>query len=152
MFALRRHLLTKSKLTMSQQLLTSQKIDELLKFVKSLPATSESKQSSNASNDDRFYLTTAINYTNGRPHIGHAYEAITSDIICRYHRIYGRDVFFLTGTDEHGQKVANTAASKGLTPKELCDENVAVFKELNQKLRISNDYYVRTTDADHYTV
>ena len=99
---------------MSQQLLTSQKIDELLKFVTKLPSSGESKQDNSESkydesygeNKERFYLTTAINYTNGRPHIGHAYEAVTSDVIARYHRIYGRNVFFLTGTDEHGQKVS----------------------------------------------
>lgn len=110
MFVLR-NALTKSRLsyTMSASLLTSQKIDELLAFVSKLPSSGESKEESkyndNNYTDDRFYLTTAINYTNGRPHIGHAYEAITSDVISRYHRIYGRKVFFLTGTDEHGQKV-----------------------------------------------
>ena len=110
MFVLR-NALTKSRLsyTMSASLLTSQKIDELLAFVSRLPNSGESKEESkyndNNYTDDRFYLTTAINYTNGRPHIGHAYEAITSDVISRYHRIYGRNVFFLTGTDEHGQKV-----------------------------------------------
>ena len=108
-----RHLLTKSRLSfkMNQQLLTSQKIDELLKFVTALPRSSddikipENKyQDNDDKENDRYYLTTAINYTNGRPHIGHAYEAVTSDVIARYHRVYGRNVFFLTGTDEHGQK------------------------------------------------
>eukprot|EP01084_Bolivina_argentea_P166615 289233_1 len=142
---------------MTQQLSTLQKIDELLKFVTSLPTTTtntESKQQTSEQKynheDDKFYITTAIYYTNGKPHIGHAYEAVTSDIIARYHRIYGRNVFFLTGTDEHGEKVAKTASSKGLTPKELCDENVIAFKELNNLFQITNDYFIRTTDPNHY--
>eukprot|EP01083_Nonionella_stella_P061558 160392_1 len=158
MLILRSHLITTRRLTMkSHSLLTSQKIDELLKFVTSLPGQSSQQRQLSSSIDEskydennKFYLTTAINYTNGKPHIGHAYEAVTSDVICRYHRNYGRDVFFLTGTDEHGQKVANTAEKQNKTPKQLCDENVAVFKQLNNKLRISNDYYIRTTDSDHY--
>ena len=102
MFALRRLLTTRRPIMLS----TSQKIDELLKFVSTLShSTSISAESKHSDDDDRFYITTAINYTNGLPHIGHAYEAVTSDVIARYHRIYGRKVWFLTGTDEHGQKV-----------------------------------------------
>jgi methionyl-tRNA synthetase len=96
-------------------------------------------------------LTTAINYTNGPPHIGHAYEGVVSDIIVRYHRVFGRDTFFLTGTDEHGQKIADTAADKGLArPKDLCDEMVPIFKELNEKLNVQPDHFVRTTHDYHY--
>jgi tRNA synthetases class I (M) len=77
---------------------------------------------------ERFYLTTAINYTNGNPHIGHAYEAITSDCISRYHRMYGRRVFFQTGTDEHGQKIANAAEAQGKQPIDLCDHYAGNFQ------------------------
>jgi methionyl-tRNA synthetase len=95
------------------------------------------------------YLTTAINYTNGPPHIGHAYEAILADIIARYHRSVGRQVYFLTGTDEHGQKIAKTAFELQLTPQELCDQNQTLFQNLNEKLGISNDYFIRTTNLHH---
>lgn len=71
---------------------------------------------------DKFYLTTAIDYVNGAPHIGHAYEKILTDIIARHFSQRCNDVFFLTGTDEHGIKIQKTAAEKGITPKELCDE------------------------------
>src|ERR671926_404257 len=72
----------------------------------------------------RYYITTAIAYPNGAPHIGHAYEAIATDAIARFMRLDGYDVFFLTGTDEHGQKIQQTAAKEGLTPRELVDRNV----------------------------
>jgi len=104
---------------------------------------------SNARAGSRFYITTAINYANGAPHMGHAYEAVTADVIARYHRAFGREVFFLTGSDEHGQKIADTAAEAGLEPIELVDRAVTGFKRLNEKLNISNDFYVRTTSADH---
>ena len=97
----------------------------------------------------KFYLSTAINYANGAPHLGHAYEAITSDIISRYHRVVGRDVFFLTGADEHGQKVATNAAKLGKAPIEVCDMYVDGFKKLNARCNISNDGYVRTTSERH---
>ncbi len=90
---------------------TSTKIQVLLDFLETLPNNdTEEKQPSPPPQrpGNKFYITTAISYTNGVPHIGHAYEAIVSDVIARYHRIYGREVFFLTGTDEHGQKVAYT--------------------------------------------
>jgi methionyl-tRNA synthetase len=98
---------------------------------------------------EKFYLTTAINYTNGLPHMGHAYEGLTSDVICRYHRGYGRDVFFMTGTDEHGQKIAESAEKEGLTPIQLCDKYVTNFKALNKRMCISNNFYVRTTLPKH---
>jgi len=99
---------------------------------------------------ERFYVTTAINYTNGNPHIGHAYEAVTSDVIARYQRMVGKQVFFLTGTDEHGQKVATTAEGSGMTPIELCDKYAGNFRALNKCLRISNDFFVRTTMPEHH--
>ncbi|CBZ51090.1 methionine--tRNAligase, related [Neospora caninum Liverpool] len=101
---------------------------------------------------ERFYITTAINYTNGPPHMGHVYEAVTSDVVARFHRIAGKEVFFLTGTDEHGQKIANTAERVGKTPQEICDFFAAGFQEMNKKLHISNDQYIRTTQADHKAV
>jgi methionyl-tRNA synthetase len=98
-----------------------------------------------------YYLTTAISYPNGRPHIGHAYEAIASDAIARFQRLSGRDVFFTTGTDEHGLKMAQTARNRGISPRELADEMSAAFKEMDDALNISYDRFIRTTDADHYT-
>jgi len=97
-----------------------------------------------------YYITTAINYTNGPAHIGHAYEAATSDVLARYHRLLGdQSVYFLTGTDEHGQKIANTAADMGKQPIEICDKYVSGFKVLNQRMLISNDDFIRTTTDRH---
>ena len=77
-----------------------------------------------------FYITTAINYVNGAPHLGHAYEAITTDVLARHHRQRGEDVFFLTGTDEHGEPVADAARAQGIEPKELADRNAERFRAL----------------------
>src|SRR6201996_5416575 len=96
-----------------------------------------------------FYITTAIDYVNGVPHVGHAYEKIATDVIARHMRQRGGDVFFLTGADEHGEPVADAAAAEGITPQELADRNVARFKALLPVLDISNDFYVRTTDEGH---
>ena len=96
-----------------------------------------------------FYITTAIDYVNGVPHVGHAYEKIATDVIARHMRQRGGDVFFLTGADEHGEPVADAAAAEGITPQELADRNVARFKALLPMLEISNDFYVRTTDEGH---
>jgi len=98
---------------------------------------------------DAFYLTTAINYTNGPPHFGHAYEAVCADVIARYHRLAGRRVFFLTGTDEHGQKVEQAALAAGRSPQEHCDAYAAVFKRLDHELMVSFDRFIRTTEPDH---
>ncbi len=97
----------------------------------------------------RFYITTPIYYVNDVPHIGHAYTTIAADILARYNRLKGADVFFLTGTDEHGQKVEKAAKDKGRTPKEHADIMVENFKTLWKKLNISNDAFIRTTDAGH---
>lgn len=97
----------------------------------------------------KYYLTTAIAYTNGYPHIGHAYEFMTSDILVRYHRVLGFDTYFLTGSDEHGQKVANSAEKAGRTPLNHCDIFVNAFKALNQRLAITCSDYQRTTDPEH---
>ncbi|MGH2910655.1 MAG: class I tRNA ligase family protein [Solirubrobacteraceae bacterium] len=96
-----------------------------------------------------FLITTAIDYVNGSPHLGHAYEKIATDVIARHMRQRGGDVFFLTGADEHGEPIADTAAAEGITPQELVDRSVASFKALLQALDISNDFYVRTTDEGH---
>jgi methionyl-tRNA synthetase len=97
----------------------------------------------------RFYLTTAIDYANGDPHLGHAFEKIGADAIARYHRLIGDDVRFCMGMDEHGQKVAQTAAARGVEPQALVDELAARFRALWTKLDISNTRWVRTTDAHH---
>jgi methionyl-tRNA synthetase len=97
-----------------------------------------------------YYITTAISYPNGAPHIGHAYEAIATDAIARFMRLDGRDVFFLTGTDEHGMKMQQTAAREGITARELSDRNVLRFKEMVKRLNCSNDEFIRTTEPRHY--
>jgi methionyl-tRNA synthetase len=96
-----------------------------------------------------FYITTAISYVNGAPHLGHAYEAIATDAIARHMRQRGEDVFFLTGTDEHGEPVADAAHAQGLEPRELADRNAERFKALMPQLEISNDFFIRTTDPEH---
>ena len=101
-------------------------------------AAKPSKRAAPAAAGERFYVTTAINYANGAPHMGHAYEGITSDVVARYHKAYGREVFFLTGADEHGQKIADTAAAAGVEPIALVDKHVAQFQELNKKLAVEN--------------
>jgi len=98
---------------------------------------------------NKFYVATAIAYSNGSPHFGHAYEFIVADVLARYHRVAGKEVFFLTGTDEHGQKVAETATREGLKPIELCDKYVEEFKVLHKQLNISFDGFIRTTDEKH---
>ncbi len=97
----------------------------------------------------RFYLTTAIAYPNGRPHMGHAYEAITTDVIARFKRLDGHEVRFLTGTDEHGLKIAQAATAAGTSPRAYVDTMSAPFMALDQQLGISFDRFIRTTDADH---
>lgn len=97
----------------------------------------------------RFYITTAIDYANGDPHLGHAYEKIGADAIARYHRLAGHDVHFLMGMDEHGQKVAQTAAEREMAPQELVDELAGRFGAMWTRLNISNDQFIRTTDPAH---
>ncbi|MGP5227114.1 methionine--tRNA ligase [Arthrobacter rhombi] len=96
-----------------------------------------------------FYITTAISYPNGDPHIGHAYEFIATDAMARFKRLDGGDVFFLTGTDEHGQKMLQTAEKEGITPRQLAQRNSDVFQEAQDELGISYDRFIRTTDVDH---
>ncbi len=97
-----------------------------------------------------YYITTAISYPNGAPHIGHAYEVIATDVLARFKRLDGYDVRFLTGTDEHGQKMQQTAEREGLTARELADRNAARFRAMDDALNISYDRFIRTTDPDHY--
>ncbi len=103
-----------------------------------------------ASRGNIFYITTAIAYPNGQPHIGHAYEAIATDAIARFQRLDGKDVFFLTGTDEHGLKMIQTAQNEGLSPSELATRNAARFKEMDERLNISFDRFIRTTEQQHH--
>src|SRR5438067_7703201 len=98
----------------------------------------------------RYYVTTAISYPNGVPHIGHAYEAIATDAIARFMRLDGRDVFFLTGTDEHGMKMQQTAAREGITPRELTERNVPRFRAMVERMNCSNDDFIRTTEERHH--
>jgi methionyl-tRNA synthetase len=97
-----------------------------------------------------FYITTAISYPNGPPHIGHAYEAIATDAIARFMRLDGYDVYFLTGTDEHGQKMLQTAAREGLTARQLRDRNVPCFEAMVERLECSNDDFIHTTEERHH--
>src|SRR3984885_5839425 len=96
-----------------------------------------------------FYITTAISYVNGVPHLGHAYEASATDVIARHMRQRNEDVFFLTGTDEHGEPVADAAKAQGLEPQAMADQNAERFKALMPQLDASNDFFIRTTDEEH---
>jgi methionyl-tRNA synthetase len=97
-----------------------------------------------------YYITTAIAYPNGQPHIGHAYEAIATDALARFQRLDGKDVFFLTGTDEHGQKMVQTAAAEGMSAAALADRNAARFREMDEVLNVSFDRFIRTTEPAHH--
>ncbi|MFK4507578.1 methionine--tRNA ligase [Bradyrhizobium daqingense] len=100
--------------------------------------------------DNVFYITTAIAYPNGSPHIGHAYEAISTDVLARFARLDGKDVFFLTGTDEHGQKMVQTAAGENMSVSALAARNAGRFKEMDQRLNVSFDRFIRTTEEQHH--
>ncbi|CAD7044588.1 methionine--tRNA ligase [Pseudorhizobium endolithicum] len=97
-----------------------------------------------------YYITTAISYPNGKPHIGHAYELIATDAMARFQRLDGKDVFFLTGTDEHGQKMQQTARAEGIEPAALAARNSAEFREMGRLLNASNDDFIRTTEPRHH--
>ena len=96
-----------------------------------------------------FYVTTPIYYVNAAPHLGHAYTTIGADILARHMRQRGEEVFFLTGTDEHGEPVAQAAERAGVTPKELADTNAARFQDLMPRINASIDYFIRTSDPRH---
>lgn len=99
---------------------------------------------------ENFYITTAISYVNGLPHLGHAYEAILTDVMARFQRLDGKNVMFLTGTDEHGEKVHKTAEKNNMSAQEFADLNAAGFKKMTGTLNISNDDFIRTTEPRHY--
>jgi len=99
---------------------------------------------------EKYYITTPIFYPNGHPHIGHAYNAVACDVLARFQRADGKRVFFLSGTDEHGLKMQQTALKEGITPLELADRNTALFQRMMQVLNISNDDFIRTTQARHH--
>jgi methionyl-tRNA synthetase len=96
-----------------------------------------------------YYVTTPIYYVNGEPHLGHAYTTIAADVLARHMRQRGEDVFFLTGTDEHGEPVTQAAEALGITPRELGDRNAVRFKELAATVNVTNDFFIRTTDPEH---
>ncbi|MFN4241964.1 MAG: methionine--tRNA ligase [Tepidisphaerales bacterium] len=100
---------------------------------------------------ERFYITTPIYYPNGEPHLGHLYTTLCADTVARYMRLTGRDVFFLTGTDEHGVKMVKSAAEVGTTPDQLADRNARVFQETFRRWHMSNDDFIRTTQDRHKT-
>ena len=100
----------------------------------------------------KFYITTPIYYPSDKLHIGHSYTTVAADAMARYKRLAGYDVMFLTGTDEHGQKIQRKAEEKGVSPKKYVDEIVATIKELWKLLDISNDKFIRTTDDYHIEV
>jgi len=101
---------------------------------------------------DPFYITTPIYYVNARPHLGHAYTTIVADVISRFHRMLGAETFFLTGTDEHGDKIVQAAKAENTTPRQYVDTISALFRDLWPKLNIQNDAFIRTTDPDHMAV
>ena len=104
----------------------------------------------NVRSKNSFYITTAIVYPNGAPHIGHAYEAIATDALARFQRLEGKEVFFLTGTDEHGQKMVQTAQKEGIPTLELATRNAGLLRKLDEKLNISFDRFIRTTEEQHH--
>jgi len=97
-----------------------------------------------------YYITTAISYPNGAPHIGHAYEALATDALARFKRLDGYDVFFLTGTDEHGQKIQQTAEKQGKSPADFVDEMAPKFQQMVKALNCTNDDFIRTSEPRHY--
>jgi len=102
--------------------------------------------------DKRFYITTPIYYVNSLPHLGHAYTTIVADALARFYWLQGYEVFFLTGTDEHGDKIAKAADTQGKTPKEFVDEIANIFKETWDELGINYSYFIRTTSDKHKRV
>lgn len=96
-----------------------------------------------------FYVTTPIYYVNARPHLGHVYTTVIADVLARFHKLLGEEVFFLTGTDEHGDKIMETARGLGTTPRALADENSQRFRDLWPLIQVENDRFIRTTEPEH---
>ena len=101
--------------------------------------------------DKNFFISTAISYPNGKPHIGHAYEIMATDAIARYHRLSGETVYFSTGTDDHGQKMVQTAREQGKTAQQLADELTPAFRDMAETLNCSHDDFIRTSETRHHT-
>jgi methionyl-tRNA synthetase len=114
------------------------------------PALAPKPAPAPAAERNTYFITTAIAYPNGQPHIGHAYEAIATDALARFQRLDGKDVFFLTGTDEHGQKMIQTAAAEGMTAAELASRNAGRFRDMDERLNVSFDRFIRTTEPAHH--
>src|SRR5712664_3965576 len=107
------------------------------------------RHTGNPTMSKRFYITTAIDYVNGQPHLGHAYEKIIADVFARFQRSLGHETYYLTGLDEHGQKVQQAAVAEGKAPQAYCDELAASWKAFAAKLELTNDDFVRTTEPRH---
>ena len=103
-------------------------------------------------NTEKYYVTTPIYYVNDKPHIGHSYTTILADVLANFHRLLGTPTYFLTGTDEHGQKVQQAADKNGMTPQQQCDETVVRFQELWKRLGIKHDDFIRTTEDRHKNI
>ena len=99
-----------------------------------------------------YYITTPIYYVNGEPHLGHVYTTVAADVLARHMRQRGEDVFFLTGTDEHGEPVAQAAEREGVSPRELADRNAERFKAVAARVNATNDFFIRTSDPQHAEV
>ena len=99
-----------------------------------------------------YYVTTPIYYVNGEPHLGHVYTTVAADVLARHMRQRGEDVFFLTGTDEHGEPVAQAAEREGVEPRELADRNAERFKQVAERVNATNDFFIRTSDLEHAAV
>ena len=99
--------------------------------------------------NEKYYITTAIAYTSGKPHIGNSYEIVMADAIARFKKLEGRDVWFQTGTDEHGQKIEEKAAAAGITPREFVDGVAGQIRGICDSLNVKYDRFIRTTDKDH---
>jgi|TARA_B110000046_G_scaffold37279_1_gene40683 methionyl-tRNA synthetase len=99
--------------------------------------------------NEKCFVTTPVYYVNDKPHIGHVYTSTVADVYARFQRNMGKDVFFLTGTDEHGLKVEQSAEKRGVTTQQLADENSALFREVMEAMNISFSSFIRTTDASH---
>ena len=99
--------------------------------------------------NEKCFVTTPVYYVNDKPHIGHVYTSTVADVYARFQRNMGKDVFFLTGTDEHGLKVEQSAEKRGVTTQQLADENSALFREVMEAINISFSSFIRTTDASH---
>ena len=132
--------------TATEPVAVTQPVNEVHEIAISMPAAPASR----SSKANTFYITTAIAYPNGVPHIGHAYEAIATDALARFQRLDGKDVFFLTGTDEHGLKMVQTAEAENLPTIDVATRNAGRFKDMDERLNVSFDRFIRTTEEQHH--